>query len=396
MRSWLFTYFQGNVICRIRGKHVHSFINYISKERLSIWNIRFRSEDTVTLYITISDFFLLRSVLKKFGCRIHVVRRIGFPFLLERLERRKFFAAGGVMFLIGLFLLTSMVWKIEITGTNKVTNQEVLQIAEQIGVKRGQFKYRMPTLDEIKKQMVQNLEGAAWVGVDITGTKVKFEIVEKVTPEKKEPENPRNLVSSKDAVIVKILAEIGEPKVRVHQRVKKGDVLISGLLGVGQVNQKIVVAKGLIEGLVWYETKVTLPTLQKRKEYTGNTMDRAYLVIGNRALKMKGYQDIPFNKYESKWDEKVVKWRDYRLPVIWMDEKVMELTFHENKLSTEEAISLAKERARANVLVEANTGARIFSEKVLRQDVQNDKVVLTMLFEVIENIASDQPIIRGE
>jgi similar to stage IV sporulation protein len=396
LRSWLLTYFEGMVICQIRGKQIHSFINYITKERFSVWNIRFRSEDTVTLYMTIADFFLLRSILKKFGCRVHVLRRMGFPFLLLQWRRRKFFVAGGLMFVIALVLLTSMVWKIEVTGTEKITNQEVLQIAQQIGVRQGQFKFRMPPLDDIKKIMVQNLEGAAWVGVEITGTKVKFEIVERVMPEKREYENPRNLISSRDAIIVKILAETGQPMVRVNQRVKKGEVLINGLLGEDPENQKVVVAKGTVEGLVWYRTQVTLPMIQKRKEYTGNYMDRAYLVIGNRALKTKGYKDIPFAKYESKWDEKTVKWRDYRLPVRWMDEKVLEVTFHENRLKPDEAVSLAKERARANVLVEAEAGAQIFSEKVLHQDVQNDKVVLTMLFEVVEDIASEQPIIRGE
>jgi similar to stage IV sporulation protein len=399
LRTWLLTYFQGSVVCRVRGKHVNDFINGLSNKRYTIWNIRFREDGTCTFYTTIDHFFRMRPLLRETRCRIRVIRRIGFPFLLHQFRNRKVFIAGGLLFFLSLFVLTSIVWKIEVTGSPKIPEEKVLKLAEQLGVKRGQLKYRLPPLDEIKSQMVQRLEGAAWVGVEISGTKIKFEVVEKVLPEVKKPENPRHLVSSKDAVIVKILAEKGQPKVRVHQRVKKGDILISGLLGGEDESgafQKIVVAAGKVEGLVWYKTEVILPLTQKRKHYTGNTMDRTYLVFGNRALKVKGFQDVPFKKFESKWDEKIVKWRDQPLPIRWIDEKLMEVVFYENKLTEGEAMSLAKERARADVMLKAGPSAKIQSEKVLHHDVQNDKVVLTTLYEVIENISLEQPIIKGD
>jgi similar to stage IV sporulation protein len=389
-------YFQGTVVCRVRGIQVSHFINGLSNKRYDVWNIRFHGDGTCTFYTTLDHFFLMRPLLRETRCRIHVMKRIGFPFLLQQFGKRKVFVTGAFLFFIGLFVLTSIVWKIEVTGSQKIPKQEVLNVAEEIGVKRGQLKFLLPPLDDIKSQMIRRLEGAAWVGVEITGTKIKLEIVEKVLPEVRKPENPRHLVSSKDAVIVKILAEKGQPMVRVDQRVKKGDILISGLLGEEEEFKKIVVAKGVVKGLVWYKTQVTLPLVQKRKEYTGDTMDRAYLVFGNRALKVKGYRDVPFEKFESKWDEKIVKWRDQQLPVRWIDEKVMEVVYYENKLTQDEAFALAKERARADVVLQAGSTAQIHSEKVLHHDVQNDKVVLTMLFEVVEDISLEQPIIKGD
>lgn len=395
MRSWLMSNIQGYVVCRIRGKKIHRFINRISEERLQIWNIRFRAEDECTLYVSVDDFFRLRPILRETDCRIRIHQRVGLPFHIHKWLKRKSFIIGSFLFFITLYVMSSMIWSVEVKGVDPIQEREILQVAKKFGLEKGGFKTQLLPLDELRRSMLQSLNGVAWVGVDITGTKVKIEIVEQTRPKEKALQNPRNLVASKDAVIVKILAVKGKPMVKVNQRVGRGDILISGYIG-DEENHAIVVAEGQVKGLVWYKTTVTLPLVQERRELTGNSMNRSYLVIGNRALKLDGYGKVPFQAYESKWDEKWVEWRNYRLPVRWLDEKVMEVNVLRTKLSIADALNLAKARARDDVLLKAGSEAKIESEKVLRRDVQNDKVVLTLLFEVVENIAQEQPIIQGD
>jgi similar to stage IV sporulation protein len=402
LSTWLSSRVQGTVYCRIQGRQVHRLINRLAERRIKLWSIKFRGENECTFYITMDQYVQLKPHLRATGCKSRVLRRIGVPFLLYRLWRRKGFVLGAAFFFLALFILSSMVWRIEIHGEDRVSEREILQAAKEIGIDRGAFKRSLPPLDDIKRYMVQRVDGAAWIGVDIVGTKVKFEVVEKVLPEPRKLQNPRHLISSKDAVIVHILAEKGQPMVRVHERVKKGQILISGDLSakvdpsIKDRSGPIVVADGSIQGLVWYKSVIEMPLIQKHKHFTGETMDRAYIAIGDRALKVKGYRDVPFTKYESKWDEKVVKWRDYTLPLRWLDERVMELDFHEEHLTKPQALDLALQRARADVLLEAGSDASIQSEKVLHETAGNGKVKLTILFEVVENIAVEQPIIKGD
>lgn len=396
MQSWINSFFKGYVVCDVKGKQIHTLINEMTKKRLEIWDIRLKENATGSLKIRLSDFFELRPLLRTTGCSIRVKRKVGIPFFLNKLNHRKVFAAGIFAFILGLYILTSLVWSIEITGNKKMPDSQIRGIAEQIGVKEGKFKFQLPPLAEIQDKMLRNLKDVSWVGVEISGTKVKIRVVENTTPEARQLENPRSLISTKDAVIYKILTEKGQPKVHINDKVKRGDVLISGLLGEEEGKKDIVVAKGTVLGRVWYTSNVTVPLWQKHKEYTGEAMNRSYLVIGNRALKLQGFGQVPFAKFESKASPTYVSWRDYRLPIYWMKEKVMEVHFYQKKLTIAEAVALGTNHAQADVMSKAGKDAEIVTQKILHQSVENGKVNLKIFYEVIEDITKEQPIVQGE
>jgi hypothetical protein len=84
-------------------------------------------------------------------------------------------------------------------------------------------------------------------------------------------------VAAKEGVVEQIVVNRGTAAVKAGQRVKKGDVLIRGIVPVtdddGNVVENLAVAaKGEVTLLVTEETKEEIPAVHKVKEYTGRTV----------------------------------------------------------------------------------------------------------------------------
>lgn len=392
MRSHLINRIRGYVAVEVRGPEAETFLNRAVEQKMSIWNVRKTGKNTLILYIALSDFFRLRPLLKQTGSRIHVLRRYGLPFWLDKLEQRKFFSVGVALFVVGLYMLSSLVWQIRVEGNEAIATQDVLEAARKQGIYVLQWKQRLPDPDRLSKQMQSLLPGAAWIGVELQGSKILIRVVESTLPEKKPLVSPRHLVAAKTAEVTEIFAEKGKALVKPHAIVKKGDILISGVIG-DENNRQIVVAQGKVKGIVWEKVTVDIPLTQKVKVYTGESKKRSYLVIGNRALQVSGYGDIPFNVYEAKQDLKSLHWRDVPLPLGWMKETLLDVRLQEQSYTAEEARAIALAQAKADVLAAAGTEARIIGSKWLAEQTDNGHLRLEALMEVEQNIAVEQPIV---
>lgn len=386
---------RGYVETEVRGGKLEELLNRMVELKLMFWNVRRVGTEKALFNILIKDFFRLRPLLKETGCRIHVARRFGFPFLLDKLEKRKFFAAGFALFVISLYLLSSLVWQVTVEGNKKIPAEDVLTAAKQEGIYPLQWKFRLGDQNVLSQKLHSLLPGAAWVGVTVKGTHVNIKVVESKEPEEKQLLSPRHLISTADAVVTDIFVEQGQGMVKPNTRVKKGDVLISGILG-NEENRKIVVAKGKVRGLVWHEYNIEVPTIQKVKVYSGESKERNYLVIGNRALLVSGFGETGFNKFETIPTLDKLQWRGIILPFGWLHEKVMDVEYVENRMSREESEQVGLQQARADILMKSGYDSRIENEKILHEKLEDGKVYMKVLFEVDEEISKEYPLIQGE
>lgn len=371
------------------------FINQVGKNNIKIWNIKMANSQETTFSVSIDDFFKLKPILKKTYTRVHVIKRIGLPFYLNKLQMRKGLVVGISLFILSIYLLSSMVWSIEIKGNNRLTEHEISKAISEIGIHQGMFKFQLEEYDIIQEKLLYKLQDAAWIGIKQKGTNLEFTVVEKVKPEKENVNAPQNIISTKNAIIYQILAENGLPMVKVNERVNKGEVLISGIMGK-EDNQTTVAAKGKVTGLVWYQSTISIPLKQTWKEYTGEMVVQEYLSFGKWMLKIKGFQKVPFENYQKDYQPKVISIRNRPLPIGLMRVKLMEYQSNERLLTVEEAMKLAVDQATKRLLAQISKEAIIKNQKILHQSVENDKVSLKLLFEVIEDITATQPIIHGE
>jgi len=341
----------------------------------------------------LTDFFRIRPLLRQTSCRVHVEARYGLPFALHKMSRRKAFITGFFLFFVGLYLLSNLVWKVDVQGNVNVTEDEIRKAASAEGIYVFQWSFRLKNQEELSRQLTHRLPGVSWVGVEKRGANITIHVAESTKPEAKQLMNPRHLVAKADAVVTDIFTEQGRAKVRKNSRVKKGSILISGIIGSDQ-NPQAVVAKGKVKGLVWHEYQVSVPLLQKERTYTGAFEKRNYLITGNRALQVSGYGKVPFEKYEIITERSDAQIGPYKLPVGWMTEKLMEVHEIERNITEEDARKIAMEHAKSDALAKNGPEAQIRDENILHQEVKNGKVYLNIHFEVEQWIAEELPIIH--
>lgn len=393
MRNRLQEWMDGYVTVTVRGKRFERFLNLAVREGVRIWNIRRVGTETCRCDIVISDYFRLRPLMRETGCRLHVETRGGFPFWLLRLRRRAGLAIGAILFFVGLYMLSSFVWSVEVTGTKMMSPQQVLAAAEQIGIKEGAWKVKLKEPLVLKRELENLLPQAEWVGVTIQGTKVTLQVVEKQEPVKPQPTGPRNLVAKKRAMIHTILPEAGRSQVRVNQLVEKGQVLISGIIG-NETRQQAVSARGTVKGEVWYISNVSVPLAQNDFRLTGERYEEHHLLVGPYAVQVWPWKkEQTFQQFESEEKRYIPEYAGFSSPLGWKLITQSEVVPTKRELTVEEATEQAMRFAREDILHKAGTDAVIRAEKVLHSTSENGKVYVSIHFSVIEEIAVEQPIL---
>ncbi|WP_167577570.1 sporulation protein YqfD [Ammoniphilus sp. YIM 78166] len=393
--QWL-KWFNGYLVIILRGRRIERLINLAVQKKMQVWNITRYDDQRGKINIRLEDFFLLKPLLRETGCRMQIMSRHGFPFFLTRVRERYAFFGGFLLFIIMLFLLSNVIWSIEVVGNEKIGKYEVLQVAEKIGIQQGKFSFMMDEPDKIQAKLLENLPEASWVGFQIKGTKAQIRVVEKILPETKEALSPRHLVAKKSAVISTIFAEEGKPVVRPDDFVKKGDILVSGLIGKAE-SPTAVAARGRVEGEVWYETEVIVPIEQKQAVFVGESHRNFYIVWGEKQIKIWGYKELPFQNYEIKDQKWVMRWGDKSFPLAWKTEDLHAVETQEKLVDEKQAQDMAIQAARQDILSKMGNGGYIKEEKVLHLKRENDKVYIKMHVVAIEDIAVEQPIIiEGE
>lgn len=395
MHSKLLMYIRGYVAVDIRGSNVEAFVNVAIESGCHIWHINQMSSTSVRLYTDLNSFFRFKSFLRQTGCSMHVLSRYGLPFLLSKMEARIFFTVGLVLFILGIYVLSQLVWQVDVEGNERIAYDDIMLVAEQQGIYPFQWKFRLQEPEVLSRTLTHALPGAAWIGVEVKGTRIRIKVVEQTVPEPKPLMNPRHLVSNVDAVITDIFVERGRPMVKPNMKVKKGDILVSGIVG-NEENKLVVVAEGKVKGLVWHLYDIQAPLTHQHKVYTGQSKVRQYFVIGNRALQLTGYGKLPFTASESDSKRKTLQWRDIVLPFGWIQEEIREVRIDKENIEAEDAKTIGLTQARADIIMKAGNDARIHKEKILHEKIEGGKVYMKVLFEVEQEISTELLIIQGE
>lgn len=393
MRQSFIEWLKGSVEVELQGSDVAQFLNKVTQDKLELSNIHWRGSQAVRFETSVEQFFLLRKYVRASGGKLKLVRKKGFPFLLVLMEKRLWFTLGIALFFAIIFCLSSLVWSIEINGNKVIPNDVIMEAAKEQGLYRYQWSFKLDDTDVLSKKLVTAIPGTTWIGIEKTGTKVRIQVVEATIPEQRELQSPRHLVATKDAVITYIIAEQGKPLVRKNQRVKTGDILISGIIG-SDAHSQIVVAQGEVKGLVWYEYEVKAPLTQKYRVFTGERQARSYIVLGKRALQISGYKQQPYEKSEVITTTDMLSLGKFTLPIGKMKEMEQEVGFEQRKLTVEEAKTESLQQARLRVLAHAGKEAEIVSEIVLHEATDNGKVVMKVLYEVNQSITKELPLVQ--
>jgi similar to stage IV sporulation protein len=391
---WL-TFFTGKILVKVEGKGLERVLNALTRLNISIWQVKRVGTETVIFYISLKDIHHLRRALRNFDCRVSFIKGQGTPFLWKRTLRNSGFLLGSLAFFALIIILSNMIWGIEIKGASPKTEHEIRKELDEIGVKIGKSQFFVKDVESIQRELSKRMDNITWVGVELKGTTYHFQVVEKNAPEEEEKAGNQNLVAKQKAIIVKMFVEQGQTKVAINDYVKKGDLLVSGVIGKDE-QSKAVPAKGVILGQTWYTTQVELPLSTDFEVFTGREKSKHSLSFGSFKIPIWGWGEPEFKDYVKETSAKKVKLFKWELPISYTHTSIKENESVTRTYNEKEAIKVAKRLAKEDLKSTLSEDAEIIGEKILHQQVDNGKVRLNMYYKVIEDIAIEQPIIQGD
>ncbi|MDR1631028.1 MAG: sporulation protein YqfD [Oscillospiraceae bacterium] len=282
----------GYVMFTAKGGFPERFINLCANSMVPLWDVKCTSTE-LRACTTIKGYKSIRRPARKSGMLPHISNKKGLPFFLNRYRRRAGLLAGAAIALVIIGLLSSMLWTIEITGNEKVENEEILLVLEELGVKKGVFKASIDTT-WVEERLLETFTEISWSALNILGSKATLEVRERVEPpEMFDSSSPCNIIASQDGEIVKIEASSGNPAVQPGSAVVKGDLLISGVL-----QSKYHVLYVHAKGTVLAQTKRQIES-RTEKQFSGQNIGEEKL---RSTLYLFGIR-IPLGKAAEEYDE---------------------------------------------------------------------------------------------
>ena len=271
MLRFLLNIVRGYVLIEARGMTKERFLNMASHYNIYIWDIHYE-RGILLAKVGIIDFKRLKPIAKKTNSKYKIIARFGLPFFINRHRRRKILFFGVPMFVGILYLLTSFVWAIDVTGHEKINYEEILITLEEHGLSFGTFKHRISKLT-IEDAMLEKFDNMSFVNIDIRGTRATVSIAENIPPVTiADRTTPIDLVAGKQGVIQSVNVSQGEAKVEPGDVVNIGDLLVTGVV----VDENIENATHLVHAIadiyahVYYIIEFFIPTQQDTFVQTGN------------------------------------------------------------------------------------------------------------------------------
>lgn len=388
----LLGYIFGCLEIKVEGYFIEKFINNCLKNNIFLWNIKRKKSTIMTCNIGISDFKKIKTILKKTKCRIKIEKKRGMPFIFNKYKKRKIFILLILIIAITIIILSNFVWNIEITGTEKIDNLELMQTLEKEGLSVGKFKPSLNTKEIINKIRLDR-DDIAWIGIELTGTNAIVKVVEaEGKPEIINEDEYCNIVATKDGVVTKIMAQNGTPLVKEGDLIKKGTILIGGWLEGKYTGTRYVHSNGQVEAKVWYTQKERVYLKEAKKEETGQVENKYSVNINNfkinfnkRLSKFKNYDTIEEIK-------KLKLFSNFYLPIEIVKTTYKEYNNTEIVHTVEEAKTIGIERAKDKLNAQIENTNNITDEQI-NVDENSEFVDVEVIYEVKENIGTKEKIV---
>ncbi len=396
-------FFTGYLVVSIKGTATEKLINLAINRGIPLWDL-VRGLEKAIVKMDVDSFFELRHLAKKTGCSIKIIRKAGLPFFYSRAFKRRGLVVGGCFFIITLYLLSSLILFVAVEGTETLKEEQIRSLAGELGVRPGVWKAGL-NKEELANEMILREPSLAWVGLNIRGTRLVIEIVEKVPPPV-ENDMPGNIVAAKDGLVTEVMVIMGEACVQEGETVSRGQLLIEGVLipqSPYEVSEDVgiplpvpVHARGEVLARVWYEGYGEARTASVNRIRTGKRSVAWNVTLDNRSVLRVGHNEIRYANYELVSIKRRLRERIFQIPVEIIIEYAYEIELEQIQLTLEQALEQAAEQAR--ILAELQLPVGVSVELVTLKEVEpgtEGLVGVQYIIETIENIAVEEYVITG-
>ncbi len=208
------------------------------------------------------------------------------------LQKYKMRFGISLALLLSIFLCTfasSRVWDIRIDGASPEKEEEILTELSELGFSVG-TPFRKIDKAKIEAEMLSVSENVSWININQRGTVAYIKVIEKLSYEEELKSGYANIVATRDCVIEEIILRRGVALVKAGETVKKGQILISGVIPA-ELGGGFCYAEGEVIGRYLDEISLVIPQTETQKKVVGREIYRKNINFFNFSLKFfKNYR----------------------------------------------------------------------------------------------------------
>ncbi|MCL2853408.1 MAG: sporulation protein YqfD [Defluviitaleaceae bacterium] len=389
----LWNYIRGYVIIEVTGRGALRFLNIAARGGTYIWDV-VQTDRGLSLKVSVAAFWGLRKHARKAGCKFRITSRTGAPFVVHRYRKRKLLVAGALMFVISLYAMSMFVWQIEIIGTGRLNPADVTAAAAQAGLDISSFRPGIDR-DRIENHLLTSFEDIAWVNVSLRGTRATINLTETLPRQIiVDRRSPADVVAAKDGLIVSIVTSSGTPRVRVHDVVRAGDVLVSSEIIVREDEAERITdyvhADAQVLARIYYDFNFAVPYVYNIRNYTGNEHTSYDIILFGRsfALPFRSHGFESFTRSTS--TENVSIGRYYPLPIIVESNTYREFVLTQHQRSPDESKALAETILESRITAIIDPCAEIIDKRIDFLEHSPSALIVRAVVAALEDIGQQQ------
>ena len=309
----------------------------------------------------------------------------GLPGVLLRQKRRLPVVITALVALVLTIFLSTLIWDIRIVTEDTVDSDAIIATLSDNGFSVGS-SWGSVDKESVEVALLSGLPEISWVSINRRGTVAYVEVRRSHAALPPSPEDyvASNIVASCDGVIEEINVSRGRAMVKVGDVVKKGDILISGVIDTER-DTVITNAEGNVRASVGGSTSVDAPFRVEHVEQVPSRICAIVVkILGFNINIFKNYGNLPqqYDIIEEKWG--ITLTGDRTLPFSVNTERLATPVTMVEDYNELEVVSLAEEYLLAQLeatcgegnLIRLNTrgeyhewGYRLYADYTLSVDI---------------------------
>lgn len=279
---------RGQVRLRVTGASLPRFLNVCAQNGLTLRHMKRTAWNELYGTLSVRDFRALRGCMGRTGCRVHIVRRTGAPFIAARVWPRRALWGGFVLLLLLCWVVSTRIWAIETNIDASLPRAALMEQLDELGVRIGVRRNAL-NVGQIRWKLLQRMPELSFFSLNILGNRLTVEARGSVpVPELLDTDAVVKVVASREGVIESMNVREGEPLVAPGDAVRVGDTLISGLVPPRTETgaYRLTHARGSVQAHTAYNITAARALTTERKTYTGKVKRQYALVFGKKRLNL--------------------------------------------------------------------------------------------------------------
>lgn len=256
----------------VNGLNLERFLNTMQKEEIPLLYALRSSLHAMSCLCYSADLPAVCAIAKEKGWRIEEICPQGFSSVWAWLRRRPGVPAGAAIALVLIFLLSGMIWKVEIDGAGAY-QAEIASYLAETGCVAGTARSSID-VKELERKLTYRYPDIAWFHVYVSGMTLVVNASSGVPMPALPASQPGDVVAQQGGIVESIRVYAGTALVRAGDVVQAGQVLIEGTERSADQQVVPVRAQGVVMARCWQAYTVEMPLYEVESTETGNETEQ--------------------------------------------------------------------------------------------------------------------------